>query len=110
MAEKKINLPVITIDTTGMDYYDKGIEHAYEALFPAFADKSLKPEADTVGILGAVPLELMHPGDIEWISQSLAEEGWKQILLFDEIDDYKNAGKATLNMVVSPAALKRRST
>ena len=52
----------------------------------------------------------MHPGDIEWISQSLAEEGWKQILLFDEIDDYRNAGKATLNMVVSPAALRRRST
>ena len=48
MAEKKLDLPVITIDTTGMDYYDKGIEHAYEALFPAFADKSLKPEADTV--------------------------------------------------------------
>ena len=48
MAEKKLDLPVITIDTTGMDYYDKGIEHAYEALFPAFAEKSLKPEADTV--------------------------------------------------------------
>ena len=86
MAEKKLDMPVITIDTTGMDYYDKGIERAYGALFPAFADKNLKPEADTVGILGAVPLELMHPGDIEWISQSLAEEGWKQILLFDEID------------------------
>ena len=26
--------------------------------------------------------------------------------MFDEIDDYKNAGKATLNMVVSPAGLK----
>ena len=51
----------------------------------------------------------MHPGDIEWISQSLAEEGWKQILLFDEIDDYKNAGKASLNMVVSPAGLKQLS-
>ena len=45
-------------------------------------------------VLGAVPLELMHPGDIEWISQSLVEDGWQQILLFDEIDDYRKAGKA----------------
>ena len=71
MAEKKLSIPVVTVDTTGMDYYDKGIEKAYDALFPVLADPSQQAEADTVGVLGAVPLELMHPGDIEWISQSL---------------------------------------
>ena len=30
MAEKRLSLPVVTVDTTGMDYYDKGIEKAYE--------------------------------------------------------------------------------
>ena len=106
MAEKRLSLPVVTVDTTGMDYYDKGIEKAYEALFPALIDPSQQTEADTVGVLGAVPLELMHPGDIEWISQSLVEDGWQQILLFDEIEDYRKAGKASLNLVVSPAGLK----
>lgn len=106
MAEKKLDIPVIAVETTGMKYYDTGIEKAYAALFPAFADTAQTPEADTVGVLGAVPLELMHPGDIEWISQTLVEEGWQQVLLFDEIDDYKNAGKARLNLVVSPAGLK----
>lgn len=106
MAEKRLSLPVVTVDTTGMDYYDKGIEKAYEALFPALIDPSQQAEADTVGVLGAVPLELMHPGDIEWISQSLVEDGWQQILLFDEIEDYRKAGKASLNLVVSPAGLK----
>lgn len=83
-----------------MDYYDKGIEKAYDALFPVLTDLSQQAEADTVGVLGAVPLELMHPGDIEWISQSLVEDGWQQILLFDEIDDYRKAGKASLNLVL----------
>ena len=106
MAEKKLSIPVVTVDTTGMDYYDKGIEKAYDALFPVLADPSQQAEADTVGVLGAVPLELMHPGDIEWISQSLVEDGWQQILLFDEIDDYRKAGKASLNLVLSPAGLK----
>ena len=44
---------------------------------PVLADPSQQAEADTVGVLGAVPLELMHPGDIEWISQSLVEDGWQ---------------------------------
>ncbi len=37
MCEKKTDLPILAIDTDGMELYDKGEEKAYLALFTAFA-------------------------------------------------------------------------
>ena len=36
MAEKKLDIPILPIDTTGMELYDKGIEKAYLALLRQF--------------------------------------------------------------------------
>ena len=36
MTEKKTGLPVLTIDTNGMDLYDRGQEKAWLALFKKF--------------------------------------------------------------------------
>lgn len=105
MAEKKLSIPVLAIDTTGMRRYDGGVEKAYAALFSTFVDKKQVPQKKTVGVLGALPLELMHPQDLEWIYQSLTEDGWQQMLLFDELEDYQKAGTASLNLVLSPAGL-----
>lgn len=41
MCEKKTGLPVISLDTTGMDYYDVGEEKAYLTLFRKFTGDSL---------------------------------------------------------------------
>ena len=37
MSEKKIDLPILTVDTDGMELYDAGEEKAYSALFRTFA-------------------------------------------------------------------------
>ena len=37
MSEKKINLPILTVDTDGMELYDKGEEKAFLELFKTFA-------------------------------------------------------------------------
>ena len=37
MSEKKINLPILTVDTDGMEHYDKGEEKAFLELFKTFA-------------------------------------------------------------------------
>lgn len=61
---------------------------------------------DTVGVLGAVPLDLMHADGTEAVCQELVEDGWNQILLYDDLEDFIHAGKADMNIVVSPAGLK----
>ena len=37
MSEKRIDLPILTVDTDGMELYDAGEEKAYLALFQKFA-------------------------------------------------------------------------
>lgn len=106
MAEKKLDMPILAIDTTGMEWYDKGIEKTYLALLRQFVQPHDTPETDTVGVLGAVPLDLMHADGTEAVCQELVEDGWKQILLYDDLDDFVHAGKADMNIVVSPAGLK----
>lgn len=106
MAEKKLDIPILAIDTTGMEWYDKGIEKTYLALLRQFVQPNDTPERDTIGVLGAVPLDLMHADGTEAVCQELVEDGWTQILLYDDLDDFMHAGKADMNIVVSPAGLK----
>lgn len=73
MLEKKTGLPVITIDTNGMELYDEGVRKAYTAVFKKFSrkeaegvrtgipvenDQAADYPAGTVGILGATPLDV----------------------------------------------------
>lgn len=105
MAEKKLDIPVVSIDTTGMALYDKGIEKAYMALLQAFAEPSVKAEKGTAGVLGALPLDLMRPGDMDTIRSMLLQQGWQHIQLYDCLDDFRQAGRAAVNFVISPAGL-----
>lgn len=106
MAEKELSIPVVTLDTTGMELYDAGIEKAYDTLFRAFADSSMQAEDGVVGVIGAVPLDLMHPRDRESIVGALREEGWRQVWLYDTFDEIAQAGKVSRNIVVSPSGLR----
>ena len=44
MLAKKTELPVLTVNTDGMELYDKGEEKAYLALFEKFSDKNEESE------------------------------------------------------------------
>ena len=52
MSEKKIKLPILTVDTDGMELYDKGEEKAFLELFKIFAIEKYQAEEDRIGILG----------------------------------------------------------
>lgn len=58
MAERKCDLPVITVDTTGMELYDVGASKAYVELFDRFARQELPVEEGRTLYLGANPLDL----------------------------------------------------
>ena len=106
MAEKQLSIPVITLDTTGMELYDVGMEKAYDTLFRTFADTTATAEAGTIGVIGAIPLDLMHPCDRKSIIATLREEGWKSVVLYDSFDEIVQAGKAEQYIVVSPSGLR----
>lgn len=61
MAERACDLPVITVDTTGMELYDVGASKAYVALFERFATKAYEPVPGRVLYLGANPLDMSRP-------------------------------------------------
>lgn len=88
MIEKKCGLPVICADTNGMDLYDKGAEKALYAVYDEFAREKYEPEAGRINILGACPADT-GSFDPEITLKSI-----------------KEASKASLNLAVSPSALK----
>ncbi|MDO4539258.1 MAG: hypothetical protein Q4B54_13925, partial [Coriobacteriales bacterium] len=90
MSERKCDLPVITVDTTGMELYDVGASKAYRALFDRFATDSLPVEPGRIGYLGANPLDLscIPPAEM-----SLT------------LEDVRQAAANEKNVVVAPSGL-----
>lgn len=105
MAEKRLDMPIITIDTTGMELYDVGMEKAYDALFRRLAEKDVQPMANTVGVIGAVPLEMERPHDVDAIRATLEGQGLS-VKMYDCFQDFVTAGTVTKNIVVSPTGVK----
>ena len=58
MTEKKMNLPVLTVDTDGMELYDKGEEKAFLELFKTFAVEKYPVDEHKIGVLGMTPQDV----------------------------------------------------
>ena len=64
MLSKKTDLSVLTVNTDGMELYDKGEEKAYLALFEKFSDKNEESEdmndkdRPHIGIIGMTPQDV----------------------------------------------------
>jgi len=102
MCERRSNLPVITVDTTGMELYDVGASKAYVALFDRFAKESYPVDSTRVGVLGANPL------DIDATSATALAEAVPGALCYgmgSTFEDVCKASSAQKNLVVSPAGL-----
>lgn len=89
-----------------MTKYDTGIIKTYHALFETFADRDIKQKKGVVNVLGAIPLEMMHPADLDCIRPVLRQEGWQIVRVLDTLEDYIHAGEAEKNIALSPAGLK----
>ena len=111
MAEKKVSLPILTVESTGMQWYDKGAEAAYRELFLTLADNNAlrtKEGEKTVNVIGTIPMDIPE-GLTEGLRQALQERGFEKIRLFGmgaSLEDVKRAGDAALTIAVSPAAIQ----
>lgn len=122
MAEKKTGLPVLGINTDGMEYYDRGIEKTYLALLKQFcrrkdgADGLVRAErgfirqqsvpSRIIGVWGFTPLDFAGILTADEIKSRLRDQGFDEILCCGagtDIEALKDIGKAEKNLVVSPA-------
>ena len=108
MTEKKTGLPVLTIDTNGMDLYDRGQEKAWLALFKKFAVDEMPVKKGRVGIIGATPQDLSDLSAGDQLRQIFADDAKKAVCygMGDGLDAVKQAASAEYNLVVSPSALE----
>lgn len=118
MCEKKTNLPILTVDTNGMELYDVGEEKAWLTLFKTFAGKDVasqkvaSEEDDSskkmkIGVLGLTPHDVSDL-NIEEKFRKSENENTHYICygMRAGIDKVKTAGSADKNLVVAPAALE----
>ena len=118
MCEKKTNLPILTVDTNGMELYDVGEEKAWLTLFKTFAGKDVASQKEVseeddsskkmkIGVLGLTPqdVSVLH---VEEKFRKLENENTYYICygMGAGIDKVKTAGSVDKNLVVAPAALE----
>ena len=118
MCEKKTNLPILTVDTNGMELYDVGEEKAWLTLFKTFAGKDVASQKEAseeddsskkmkIGVLGLTPHDVSDL-NIEKKFRKSENENTHYICygMRAGIDKVKTAGSADKNLVVAPAALE----
>ena len=108
MCEKKTELPILAIDTDGMELYDAGERKAYLELFKTFAKEKLPVEPGRVGILGMTPQDVSDTDAADKIRKRFHAQGRNAVCygMGDGLSQVKKASSVEKNIVVSPAALE----
>ena len=108
MCEKKTDLPVLAVNTDGMELYDGGERKAYLELFKVFAREKLPVETGRVGILGMTPQDVSDLKAADKVREKFKSQGHQAVCygMGDGLDEVKKASSVEKNIVVSPAALE----
>lgn len=108
MTEKKVDLPIMTVDTDGMELYDKGEEKAWLELFYVFSGEKEDVIPGRVGILGMTPQDISDLHAADRIRKRFAEEGKTAVCygMGDGLGAVKKVSNVERHIVVSPAALE----
>lgn len=108
MSEKKINLPILTVNTDGMEHYDKGEEKAFLELFRTFAVEKYPVDEHRIGILGMTPQDVSDLKAADKMRELFQQKYDQQAVCYgmgDGLEEIKKASSASKNIVVSLAAL-----
>lgn len=113
MLQKKTDLPVLTVNTDGMELYDRGEEKAYLALFRRFAHRkeeqaNSKIDGKRIGIIGMTPQDVSDLRAADKMRTLYEEQGLHAVCygMGAGLEEVRKAGTSVKNIVVSPAALK----
>lgn len=108
--EHETSVPAFGFDTTGLQYYDKGISDAFCAFASRFLAESALPKIERgLNILGATPLDLSMNANLSDLNCALLEGGFEIVSNFSmgaSFEKALRASQATINLVVAHSGLK----
>ena len=105
--EKELNIPVFSINSSGLEFYDQGQKKAYMAL-AAYSQKGLKTDGPDVSVIGATPLDMWDLNQIKDCMRLLRRCGAERPAVWGssgKLDEIAGAGYAKLNIAVSASAV-----
>lgn len=111
IIRKDRSIPVMTINTTGIDTYEIGAANAYLELAKHFvdSDRFASGPRGAVNIIGASAMDFWNNGQVDGIREALAYHGiaingiWGRD---DDLSSVKRSLGAEVNLVVSYSGLK----
>lgn len=109
VIETLTSIPTLGINTNGMHSYVEGAGDALLAYAKRFVKKSVKKKKNSINILGATPIDFSINGQIESIEKFFIKSNVKVIsnfALHTSANDLRNAGEASVNLVVSSVGIK----
>lgn len=102
--EARSGIPAIGFNTTGFQYYDKGVSSAILALVKRFTAANARTEPGSVNILGLTPLDFSANDNSGLLRNFLEENGLDVLCSFlmqANLDQVRGASSAEVNLVVS---------
>ena len=135
MGERRFGITTLTMETTGMELYDKGQEKAYLELLKTYlgpgerreiaiysgeihdpAGECTCPETEEVpsymqpiGIFGATPMDLLDFDTTDTIKDRAVCCGGQARVFGESVQDFKEAASFRENLVISPSGLAAAS-
>ena len=109
VIETLTSIPTLGINTNGMHSYVEGAGDAMLAYAKRFVKKNVKKKKNSINILGATPIDFSINGQIESIEKFFIKSNVKVIsnfALHTSAKDLRNAGEASVNLVVSSVGIK----
>ena len=115
MGERKFGITTLTMQTTGMELYDKGQERAYLELVKTYVkpgeggDLEMPSYMRPIGIFGATPMDLLDFDTTDTIKDRAACCGGDAFVFGESVRDFEKAASFWENLVISPSGLAAAS-
>ena len=106
---EKTDLPVLAVNTDGMELYDGGERKGLSGnFFKWFCPENCRVETGRVGILGMTPQDVSDLKAADKLREKFKSQGHQAVCygMGDGLDEVKKASSVEKNIVVSPAALE----
>lgn len=107
--ENNLNIHVMGFNTTGLSYYNIGIEMAGVELIKRFSNENVEKTVNSVNLIGATPLDFNDLKNIQSIESFFEDTDIKinsKLFMNSSLEDVKNLFKGDFNIPLSSGGYK----
>ena len=107
--ENNLNIHVMGFNTTGLSYYNTGIEMAGVELIKRFSNENVEKTVNSVNLIGATPLDFNDLKNIQSIESFFEDTDIKinsKLFMNSSLEDVKNLFKGDFNIPLSSGGYK----